>query len=140
MQFKQLDSWESALRIRGRNAASNAFLEGANMLTRAVGLQHRAEYRLWNTYAEEAREALHLEVFPRLFAVIDANSEIASTTIGGEFLKEAAWWDLSHVVMEHVYSDLVSPRFYSLIFEIYRAGHFPCNWDEVWPNGKLWVL
>ena len=109
------------------------------MLTNIIGLQYRSEYRKWNTIAAEGREALEIEVFPTVDAVIDGNCEIANASVGVDFLKGSVRWDLIHIILEHVYSDLVPPRFYALVFDIYRAGHFPCHWDEVWPNGKLWV-
>ena len=139
MQFELVNSWEKALSTRGRNAASNAFLEGVNYLTKETGLHFRNENRLWNRFAAEGREALETEVFPRVDAVIDGNAEIANTSVGADFLKSTIRWDLIHIILEHVYSDLVPPRFYALVFDVYRAGHFPCHWDEVWPNGKLWV-
>lgn len=139
VQIEAVNSWERALRIRGRNAASNAFLEGVNYLTKETGLYFRQENRLWNTFADEGREALETEIFPTVDAAIDGNAEITNTSVGADFLKGSIRWDLIHIILEHVYSDLVPPRFYALVFDVYRAGHFPCHWDEVWPNGKIWV-
>ncbi|KLU03486.1 hypothetical protein RISK_004490 [Rhodopirellula islandica] len=44
-----------------------------------------------------------------------------------------------HYVMEHVYADLIPPAFYTMVYDVYAAGHFPCHWDENWPDGRLWV-
>jgi hypothetical protein len=82
---------------------------------------------------------LEEDIYPVVDLAIDSISELNAIEGGIHVLKDSVRWDLSHIVMEHVYSDLVPPRFYTLLFEVYESGHFPCGWDEVWPNGKLWV-
>jgi hypothetical protein len=48
-------------------------------------------------------------------------------------------WDLIHFGMEYAYSDLIPMQFYAIVFDTYKAGRFPCNWNEVWPHGRIWL-
>jgi hypothetical protein len=139
MSIVRMKSWQKALQTRNLNDTSNAFLEGVNHLTHELSFHFRKESRKWNDYAGECRVILEEDIYPVVDSIIDSTPELNEIEAGVYTLRDSVRWDLSHIVMEHVYSDLVPPRLYTLLLEVYQAGHFPCGWDEVWPNGKLWV-
>ena len=139
MRIVHVRSWKEALSRAGSVATSNAWMEGRALLTRYVGLNHRLEYRKWNDIVAQAHEALGAEVFPAVDAVIERNPAIVQVEDGVPYLKHAVRWDLVAAYMEQAYSHLIAPRFYALLFDIFVAGHFPSGWDEVWPDGQIWV-
>ncbi len=139
MEVVSLANWDKALTLIGKNSMSNAFLEAGNVLTSELGLHHRKEFRQWNDIVAEGHEALGVEVFPKVDALADSIDEVIAIEGGVEFLKHCVHWDVVSIYMEYAYAHLVTPRFYSILLKVYQSGHFPCGWDEVWPNGKLWV-
>jgi hypothetical protein len=137
-QLLPIRTWQDAVDKRGSNAGSNAFMEGRALQTRILGIEHKREYRKWNDHIADVHEAFHDEVFPKIDASIDAIDALSDEQ-DRVFLKHIVHWDVIAAAMEFVYADLVPPRFYAEILKIYAAGHFPCHWDEKWPDGKLWV-
>ncbi len=107
------------------------------MLTRELSSSFRRDYRMWNVIAGEVREVLETRVCCAIDATIDSLAEVKGIDAGAEVLRRSARWDAMHFVMEGVYAHLVPPRFYTAAFQIYAAGHVPCGWDTVWPNGQL---
>jgi hypothetical protein len=140
MGVVRVSSWKEAIDRRGSIQASNAFLEGGGMLTRSLGSDFRSDYQKWNRIAYSFREGMEEQILPDIDALVDSTTEIAVEESGPHLIKNWIRWDLAHYCMERAYAELVKPRFYSEIFEVYREGHFPCDWNEVWPNGKLWIL
>lgn len=132
-------TWQEALHLRGSIPASNAFLEGANRLTRELSSQWRSEYRKWNSLVANAHEALNSDIMPRVADIIDSNDAVSKVENGVAFLKHILLWDLVCTLMEYAYSELVPIGFYGQVLSIYKDGHFPCHWDQVWPGGKVWV-
>jgi len=136
---KFVDSWKKAIELRGRVGTANAFQEAGAMLTRDLGIRFRTEYRNWNNIVRATKTLLEEEVFPVADAVIESLHEIQAIKFGAPLLKDSIRWDLISYVTEQVYSDLVPPGFYTAVLPLYQAGHFPCGWDEKWPDGILWL-
>ena len=139
IKIRHVNSWLEALALRGSPKIADAFSEGCGMLTRELSARFRVEYRRWNQIAREARDALEASVFPKVDEFIDSSPEIRRAESGPELAKLSVRWDLIHCIMEEVYSDVVPTRFYGEVLQIYKAGHFPCGWDEIWPEGTVWI-
>ena len=139
MEIETARSWKAALDKSGSIAIANAWEEGRALITVELGLNHKLEYRKWNDHVAMGHYQMEETVFAKADAVIDSMPEIAADDECVPFLKGQVRWDMVAAYMEQVYSHLVPPRFYTLLFEVYEAGHYPCGWNEVWPNGKLWV-
>lgn len=135
-----VQSWREAVRLRGGDSASNAFCEGSGLLTRKLSAEFRKEYRQWNVIVRENRDLFDRELFPMFDDKVDAISELNDVDNGSQLIKLSFRWDAIHFAAEQAYARFVSPAFYSRIFDIYRAGHFPCNWNEQWPDGVFWIF
>jgi hypothetical protein len=135
-----VSSWEEAVKLRGSALASDAFSEARGQLTRRLSAEFRKQYREWNTIARRNRELFETDLFPRVDEAIDAIPDLRSIEHGRDLVKDFVRWDVIHYAAEEAYSELVEPRFYSCLIEVYEAGRFPCNWNEVWPNGRIWVF
>ena len=133
-------SWAQAIKLRSTPEAADAFSEGAGMLSRELSSRFRADYRNWNRVARMVRELLETEILPQVDLIITDSVGLTAIDEDGELVKRSVRWDLAHYAMEYAYSELVAPRFYTHVFEIYRLGHFPCHWNEQSPMGQLWVL
>jgi len=134
-------SWTEAVTVRGMAETSDAFTEGKNILTCELGRNFRDHYRRkWNKLAYDAQASIYPTICLFIDRLIDGNAEIRAIPHGVPFVKGIVRWDLICFAMEHIYSDLVPPRFYHAVFAVYQAGHFPCNWDERWPDGTLDVF
>ncbi len=136
----KVPSWREAVSLRGSDIASDAFSEASGLLTRKLSAEFRKEYGKWNDIARENRQLMEERLFARVDQRIGEISELEAIDAGPELVRASIRWDLLHFASEQAYSELVAPAFYSRILEIYEAGHFPCNWDKKWPNGKLWAL
>lgn len=126
--------------LRGSDQAANAFSEGSGYLTRTLSAKFREQYREWNTIARSNRERLEASLLPGIDEKIQAISDLQSIDYGQQLVKDFVRWDLMHYAAEDAYSELVEPRFYSCLIEVYEAGRFPCHWDEAWPDGQIWIL
>ncbi|MBL8828025.1 MAG: hypothetical protein JNM18_13690 [Planctomycetaceae bacterium] len=133
-----VDNWSDAISERD-GKASGAFSEAVNRLTLQLSESHRKEYRKWNAYVREVHEEMGDSVFKSIDLAVDALSVNGISPGFREQLKQFVRWDFIHYAMEQVYSSLVTPPFYTHAMEIYKLGHFPCGWNEVLPNGKIWV-
>ena len=132
LSTEPVPDWQSAIALRGRADSDNAFLEARGRLTVALSADYRDAYRKWNDFARRARAAIDDTIIPSVTSALPSQND-------AEFVLSCVQWDVMNYVMEYVYSDLIPPAFYTAIYNVYAAGHFPCNWDEVWPNGRLWV-
>lgn len=139
-EFRFVDSWSEAVSVRGSDLASDAFSEATGRLTRKLSSEFRKQYRQWNAIVGSYRASLETELFPRLDKLIDSIPELQAITHGPELMKDFTRWDLIHYATEQAYSELVPSQFYSSIIDVYAAGRFPCNWNEEWPNGLLWIF
>ncbi|MEW4571171.1 hypothetical protein AB1L88_25145 [Tautonia sp. JC769] len=135
-----LNSWDEAVTLRGSEQASDAFSEARSRLTRRLSAEFRKEFREWNAISRRNRERFETDLFTKVDKVIDAIPELQSIEHGRELVKDFVRWDMIHYAAEQAYSELVEPSFYSCVIEVYEAGCFPCNWNEVWPNGRIWVF
>lgn len=132
-------SWTDAIALRGGDRASDAFNEAGNRLARLLSARFRKEARTWNAIAREIRGALEDYVFPS----VDENIERTLSTLNDEqrwLVKSSVRWDFVYFGLEQAFSNLVPPAVYTDLMMVYDAGHFPCNWDEVWPGGQFWVF
>jgi hypothetical protein len=136
LQIEPVRSWSAASNLRGSVKASNAFLEASNMLTRELSDAFRVHYRKWNEVADEVRTLLNDRILPG----IDRSAELVIDETSLPVVANSVRWDLIHVLMEYAYSAFVPPRFFEQVFQVYKSGNFPCDWDEKWPDGKLWVF
>ena len=132
LAIEPVPDWPSAIALRDEIDSGNAFLEARGRLTVALSAHHRNSYRQWNNFAGLARDTIEDQIIPNVTARLPAMENF-------DFVLDCVRWDVCHYVMEHVYGDLIRPSFYTLLYDVYAAGHFPCNWDEVWPNGRLWI-
>ena len=132
LAIQSVSDWPSAIELRGKFDSENAFLEARGRLTVALSANHRDSYRKWNDFVRSARETIDDAIIPTVSAALPSQDD-------AEFILSCVQWDAMNYVMEHVYSDLIPPAFYTLLYDVYAAGHFPCHWDEVWPDGRLWV-
>lgn len=139
MELVQVTSWKKALARTGSVKMADCWMEGQNILTCELGWNHKLEYRKWNDHVYDARDAMEETVFAKSDRALDVAVNGVLGEEDREFLKRRVRFSIIAAYMECVYAHLVEPRLYALIFKIYEAGHFPCGWNEVWPNGKLWV-
>jgi hypothetical protein len=140
MAVKRANSWPEAIRIRGDPHSGDAFIEGANRLTRELSDHFRSEYRKWNAVAASVREAMGPEIIPCIERRVKVQTGAVANADEQWLLVASVKWDLVNLAMEYAYSDLVPMAFYQEVFRVYQAGHFPCNWDQRWPNGTLCVF
>lgn len=132
LTIEPVADWQSAIALRGKPDSENAFLEARGRLTVALSANHRDSYRKWNDIVRIARESIDDAIIPIVSAALPSRDD-------AEFVLSCVQWDAMNYVMEHVYRDLITPTFYTMLYDVYAAGHFPCHWDEVWPDGRLWV-
>ena len=132
LAIEPVPDWQSAIALRGSADSDNAFLEARGRLTVALSADHRDSYRKWNDFVRHARETIDEAIIPSVASALPSQDD-------SNFVLSCVQWDAMNYVMEHVYSDLIPPAFYTAIHDVYVAGHFPCNWNEVWPDGRLWV-
>lgn len=135
-----VNSWEEAVKLRGSDLASDAFSEARGRLTRRLSAEFRKEYREWNTISRSNRELFEIKLFPKVDELIGAIPDLQSIEHGRDLVKDFIRWDLIHYAAEQAYSELVEPQFYSRVIDVYEAGRFPCNWNEEWPNARIWVF
>jgi len=105
-----------------------------------LSAEFRNEYREWNNIARRIRQLFEVTLFPRIDAVIDVIPDLQSREQSATLIRESVRWDLLHYALEQAYSAVVDPSFYSTIVGVYECGRFPCNWDESWPDGIIWVF
>lgn len=45
--------------------------------------------------------------------------------------------DIIHACLEAEYADLVKFRWFTGLSHFYAAGHFPCGWEGIYPQGRF---
>lgn len=137
--LEPVQSWQEAILMHDQDAASDAFTEARNSLTRQLGVNFKKEYRQWEDIVDVFSDSTEI-VFARVSERVNSMPDLLEIPSAAQLVVDWIGWDLVHYCLEQAYSNLVEPGFYSGIANVYEAGHFPCSWNEVWPNGKVWAF
>lgn len=101
-------------------------LEARNDITGRLASKF-PQLQSWNTIAHQFK--------PELDRLLENMPPFNS---GSRSLKADLQWNLLSYLMEDHYKDkLKRPLFFERLICIYEAGHIPCGWDGVWPQGQL---
>jgi hypothetical protein len=130
-----IDSWKAAKRHIQSPEWEAATLGASNMLSTHLYWTDVKEYsRKWNGTAIAANDFFNVDVHPKLVGIARANKlstpfyEDVKRTLRGAFL-------------ERCFQHLNPPiSFFSELLRVLEAGHYPCGWTQVWPEGELVVL
>jgi len=126
-------NWLEARRYYEDEAWVAADTASGNELGLHVQRVREERYYEWNKIAEEARAFAQEEVVPVVHGI--------TSRMGiDERVDREVFSDVVAICMEASYLDLRPPLFAMKLLEVYEAGHFPCGWIGVWPEGELVVL
>ena len=131
--YRYASSWMDAMSFCVGTKWSNALIESLNDLSGNVLKVSPERYREWNSLITGMR--------PRLleFAESVTDSLRREQKLPDKFTFSVLAC-LQGVGMEHGYSDIVKPGFYTnTILVCLQRGHFPCGWDGKFPDGRLIV-
>ena len=98
--------------------------EAQGQLTEYLSSRHARFYQgIWSKLVKEARPCVEATAGVRALAVSSVNG------LGKPFV-DSVKWDVLNAVMEISYKTQNPPVFFSRLFDVYRAGHFPCGMDK----------
>jgi hypothetical protein len=114
----QVTNWKEA-----RKSCKSGWLDATERaqgdLSEYLALKHPEAYqKYWNQFADECRPLV------RATAGASVSSFAEESNLK---LEDIVNWDILCAVMESSFASLKPPVFFSRLFEVYRAGHFPCG-------------
>jgi len=125
--------WDEARRYYLDDSWKYAQTEVLNSLRQHLQPRHMDRYCEWNKIAKEVRSFLEDEVMPSV-------RQVARTKGISDDVPRRVFSDLGAACFENAYGDLGPPIYAMKLLEVYEAGHFPCGWIGLWPEGELVVL
>jgi hypothetical protein len=130
----RIRSWKEAVALRTSRLQKNIANESANALTEKLCFEFPKRYHgKWNKLVTAVRKIWDPISATKIKKVMmDNKLNIAFV--------DSVNWDILFSCMELEYADLVPPRFFKERLDWYLAGHFPCGWDGVFPDGRLIVF
>ena len=125
-------TWSDAVKHLSGHQWQKIKLEWRNELTLWLHLHHCARFQQWN----ELVTALN----PHFMPIVERNVDraVADETLR-KAVRDAANWDILHLLMEAEYSDLREPKYYAALGLVYLDGHLPCGWDSKHSGGRIIV-
>ena len=129
---KILQSWREALTFCADRKWEDMCLDAANQLTVQLFQQHRERYKEWGKIAQDVRAVVDELLAEKVRPFIQMHHL-------PETLVNHVGWDISHLLMESEYADVIPPSFFAGLGFYYVKGHFPCSWEGEYPKGRLIV-
>jgi hypothetical protein len=122
-RVRQLSDW-SEVRAALSGDWGNQTEEAQGRLTEYLSDRFPQLYQgVWNRLVREVR--------PQVESTVGIRAKALSLVNGlGQPFVDAATWDVLAGVMEMSYRAQNPPVFFSRLFDVYRAGHFPCGMEE----------
>jgi hypothetical protein len=133
----RVTGWSKASRRWKMQSQIDAFFEAKQQFTECLGNAHQREFQDWNDVIFDAKELMEPLVADRIADAVRNGWIVGLPEEALLDLRRDVYYDFEFGAAEHAFSHLVPGMFYTTTTRIYKAGHFPCGWDEVWPNGKL---
>jgi hypothetical protein len=135
MAIQRVDSWTDAAQLCRKQESDDAQLNAQNQLTIWLSRNARDDYQKWNDRVRAFKASV-------ISPLVEAPVRDYCLRHGvDEVVVQNARWDLLGALMENEYLFTGHSAFYFLeLLKIYEAGHFPCGWSGVWPDGELYVF
>lgn len=127
-----LSSWEQAVESCSSQEWEDLCLENANRLRRQVRRHSVDDFERWNDLVDQIKPTTEALV-ERKIADVVREHHLPKT------FSDDIRWQILHICMETEYSDIVPPAFYMDLALWYLKGHFPCGWEDEYPDGRLIV-
>ncbi len=126
-------SWKEAIATCQSKHSANVQLESKNLLTENLCFRFPDRYHgKWNPLVVRVSKKTDRIVFEKILSSTHC-PKLPKRVV------DAIQWDLTGIIMELEYADLVPPRFFAERAKWYLAGHFPCGWEGDFPKGRLIV-
>ena len=126
-----VDSWESAVMEATAATYDDLKLAAANGFRRKLAeVTVGSDIGGWNQVVREIKRVVEQEIEERVGRVRIRND------LKGE-LVSVVKWDVVGGLAQAAFYDYVPNGFYLGLLYWYRAGHFPCGWRGVHPQGRL---
>ena len=134
-EIVRVADWDVAQATCANGCWENVQLEAQNALTVFLNNNYRARYQQWNDIVVAAKSACLSSLTDVVWQPFCERNRLAETVV------QSVQWDILGAIMEREYDDCPGrPTFALHLFNLYRAGHFPCGWRGEWPAGQLLVL
>jgi len=131
--FFQVLDWQSAVDALTQGGKwDDVQMDERNELSLYLNNRCHSEFQKWNFVISEAK-VKYEAAFEKLKTYLMKNNL-------SDAILASCQWDTVNAYAANYFLEWNPPRFYLHLFEIYRAGHFPCGWNGDWPKGKLIVF
>jgi hypothetical protein len=120
----EVASWEEAQDQILSPSSETIRLKKSNDLSRAVTKVSPTRMNDWNKIMMEAKSLSQNLLENRIQGLISENKL-------SQWFLFAVSWDISHILTEFEYSDIISPDIFLGELKYYLDGHFPCGWTMI---------
>lgn len=129
-----VSSWSEAIEHCSDYSWGNIELSARNELTIFLSSHFPDEDQNWNVITETAKERVITPLTDQVWRPFANHHGL------GDAFVDCVSWDVLAAVMEQEYRACTGrPDWFLQLFQVYRAGHFPCGWSGEWPSGRLLV-
>jgi hypothetical protein len=126
-------TWSLAIEHCSKPLYDDLRVDATNNITTTLLKTHRDAFERWNEAADANRPLFDELMEEKVHPVAKANHLPAAFV-------DTVRWDLSYLLMEAEYSNLLRPGFFTGLSYWYSTGFFPCGWEGVHPAGRVIVF
>ena len=134
MEIKRVKSWPQAMKADKEKTWDYAVMEARNQLTGTIHAQDRERYRSWNEITQQFKDQVMTPLTKEVWEPFQQSRGLDIELV------HSTRWNILAALMENAYIGSNHGSFFFLeLLTIYEAGHLPCGWRGLWPQGALVV-
>jgi hypothetical protein len=135
MKVERVKRWAQAMKACKTRSWQNTTLEARNQLTMALHNRDRQRYQKWNEITIKFKNEVTMPLTTKVWEPFQKSNGLEIELV------HCVQWDILAALMENAYMSSNHGSFFFLeLLSIYEAGHFPCGWRGIWPQGVLLVF